>query len=180
METFTPATWMSFMLLGIAVLVHVTLVNLVLGFSVLVPFIEYLSYKRKDKGLEDLARRLFRYLVISDLVAGVWGTWITVVLGGLWPTLTYIAATVLFIPITIAIIGILISIPAIAIYWYTWNKVSPKIHMMIGVLMALGALMVPAGFRMIFSFINYPVGLNEALKVTYIQFSIIPFILSYF
>jgi len=164
METFTPATWMSFMLLGIAVLVHVTLVNLVLGFSVLVPFIEYLSYRRKDKGLEDLARRLFRYLVISDLVAGVWGTWITVVLGGLWPTLTYIAATVLFIPITIAIIGILISIPAIAIYWYTWNKVSPKIHMMIGVLMALGALMVPAGFRMIFSFINYPVGLNEALK----------------
>lgn len=163
METFTPATWMSFMLLGLAVLVHVTLVNLVLGFSVLIPFIEYLSYKRKDKGLEDLARRLFRYLVISDLVAGVWGTWITVALGGLWPTLTYIAATVLFIPITIAIIGILISIPAIAIYWYTWNKVSPKIHIMIGILMALGALMVPAGFRMIFAFINYPTGLNEAL-----------------
>ncbi len=164
MDLFTPATWMSFLLLGLAVLVHVTLVNLVLGFSVLIPFIEYLSYKRKNKELEDLARRLFRYLVISDLVAGVWGTWITVVLGGLWPTLTYIATTILFIPIIIAIVGILISIPSIAIYWYTWNRVSSRIHIMIGILMALGALMVPAGFRMIFSFINYPIGLNEALK----------------
>lgn len=164
METFTPATWMSFMLLGIAVLVHVTLVNLVLGFSVIIPFVEYLSYKRKDKELEDTAKRLFRYLVISDLVAGVWGTWITVVLGGLWPTLTYIAATVLFIPITIAIIGILISIPTIAIYWYTWGKISQRAHLAIGALMGIGALMVPAGFRMIFSFINNPIGLNEALS----------------
>ncbi|MEM3832090.1 MAG: cytochrome ubiquinol oxidase subunit I [Thermoprotei archaeon] len=163
MDTFTPVTWMSFMLLGISVLVHVTLVNLVLGFSVIIPFVEYLSYKRKDKELEDVAKRLFRYLVISDLVAGVWGTWITVVLAGLWPTLTYIATTVLFIPITIAIIGILISIPTIAVYWYTWGKISQKVHLTLGVLMAIGALMVPAGFRMIFSFINNPVGLNEAL-----------------
>jgi cytochrome d ubiquinol oxidase subunit I len=155
---------MGFSLLGLSVLVHVTLVNLVLGFSVITPLTEYLSYRRNDKELMDVARRSFRYLVISDLVAGVWGTWITVVLGGLWSTLTYIATTVLFVPITVAIVGILISIPSIAIYWYTWGKASHRMHLLVGAFMGFGALLVPLGFRMIFSFIDNPIGLSQALS----------------
>jgi cytochrome d ubiquinol oxidase subunit I len=155
---------MAFLLLGLATLVHITFVNLVLGFSVIIPFTEYLSYRNRDGRLMEVARRTFKYLILTDLVAGVWGTWITIALAGLWPTLTYIATTVLFIPITIAIVGILIAIPSIAIYWYTWGKVSRSVHLFVGCLMAFGALLVPAGFRMIFAFIDDPVGLNEALK----------------
>ena len=161
---FTPVSWMAFLLLGLAALVHITFVNLVLGFSVIIPFTEYLSYRRKDEKLLEVARRTFKYLILTDLVAGVWGTWITVALAGLWPTLTYIATTVLFVPITIALVGILIAIPSIAIYWYTWGKVSKGVHIFVGCLMAFGALLVPAGFRMIFAFVDDPVGLNEALK----------------
>lgn len=164
MVAFTPVSWMGFLLLGIATLVHVTFVNLVLGFSVIVPLTEYLSYRRRDEKLMEIAKQTFKYLILTDLVAGVWGTWITVVLGGLWPTLTYIATTVLFVPITIAIVGIMIAIPSIAVYWYSWGKVSRGIHLFVGFLMALGALLVPAGFRMIFAFVDDPVGLNEALK----------------
>jgi cytochrome d ubiquinol oxidase subunit I len=154
---------MGFSLLGLSVIVHVTLVNLVLGFSVITPLTEYLSYRRSDEELMDVARRSFKFLVVSDLVAGVWGTWITVVLGGLWPTLTYIVTTVLFVPITIAVLGILISIPSIAIYWYSWGKVSRRIHLLVGAFMGFGALLVPLGFRMIFSFIDNPIGFNQAL-----------------
>ena len=161
---FTPVSWMAFLLLGIATLVHITFVNLVLGFSVIIPITEYLSYRKNDDTLMDVARRTFKYLILTDLVAGVWGTWITVALAGLWPTLTYIATTVLFIPITIAIVGILIAIPSIAVYWYTWGKVSRGVHLFVGCLMAFGALLVPAGFRMIFAFVDDPVGLSEALK----------------
>jgi cytochrome d ubiquinol oxidase subunit I len=155
---------MAFLLLGLATLVHITFVNLVLGFSVIIPFTEYLSYRGKDERLMELAKRTFKYLILTDLVAGVWGTWITIVLAGLWPTLTYIATTVLFVPITVALVGILIAIPSIAIYWYTWGKVSRGVHLFVGCLMAFGALLVPTGFRMIFAFIDDPVGLNEALK----------------
>jgi len=164
MVAFTPVSWMGFLLLGMTTLVHITFVNLVLGFSVIVPLTEYMSYRRRDEHLMQLAKRTFRWLILTDLVAGVWGTWITIALAGLWPTLTYIAATVLFVPITIAIVGILIAIPSIAIYWYTWGKVSKGLHLFIGCLMAFGALLVPAGFRMIFAFVDDPVGLNEALK----------------
>ena len=164
MAGFTPISWMGFLLLGISTLVHITFVNLVLGFSVIVPFTEYLSYRTRDEKLMELAKRTFKYLILTDLVAGVWGTWITISLAGMWPTLTYIAATVLFVPITIAIVGIVIAIPSMAIYWYTWGKVSRRIHLFVGGFMAFGALLVPAGFRMIFAFIDDPVGLNEALK----------------
>jgi cytochrome d ubiquinol oxidase subunit I len=164
MITFTPISWMGFLLLGLSTLVHITFVSLVLGFSVMVPFTEYLSYRSNDTKLMQIAKRTFKYLVITDLVAGVWGTWITIALAGLWPTLTYIATTVLFVPITIALVGILIAIPSIAIYWYTWDKVSRSVHLFVGSLMAFGALLVPTGFRMIFAFIDNPVGLNEALK----------------
>ena len=164
MLVFTPVSWMAFLLLGIATLVHITFVNLVLGLSVIVPFTEYLSYRRRDERLMDVAKRTFKYLILTDLVAGVWGTWITIALAGLWPTLTYIATTVLFVPITVALVGILIAIPSIAIYWYTWGKVSRGVHLFVGCLMAFGALLVPAGFRMIFAFVDDPIGLNEALK----------------
>ncbi len=161
---FTPVSWMAFLLLGIATLVHITFVNLVLGFSVIIPITEYLSYRSEDAKLMDVAKRTFKYLILTDLVAGVWGTWITVALAGLWPTLTYIATTVLFVPITVALVGILITIPSIAIYWYTWGKISRRLHLFVGCLMAFGALLVPAGFRMIFAFVDDPVGLSEALK----------------
>jgi len=164
MVTFTPVSWMGFLLVGISTIVHITFVNLVLGFSVTIPFTEYLSYRNNDEKLMDVARRTFKYLILTDLVAGVWGTWITVMLAGLWPSLTYIATTVLFVPITIALIGILIAIPSIAIYWYTWGRVSKGVHLFVGCLMAFGALLVPTGFRMIFAFVDNPVGLNEALK----------------
>jgi cytochrome d ubiquinol oxidase subunit I len=155
---------MGFLLLGLATLVHITFVNLVLGFSVIIPLTEYMSYRSNDEKLMELAKRTFRYLLLTDLVAGVWGTWMTVALAGLWPTLTYIATTVLFVPITIALVGILIAIPSIAIYWYTWDKISKGTHLFVGCLMAFGALLVPTGFRMIFAFVDDPVGLNEALK----------------
>jgi cytochrome d ubiquinol oxidase subunit I len=161
---FTPVSWMAFLLLGIATLVHITFVNLVLGFSLIIPITEYLSYRSKDERLMDVAKRTFKYLILTDLVAGVWGTWITIALAGLWPTLTYIATTALFVPITIALVGILIAIPSIAIYWYTWGRVSRGVHLFVGCLMAFGALLVPAGFRMIFAFVDDPVGLSEALK----------------
>jgi len=161
---FTAVSWMGFLLLGLATLVHITFVNLVLGFSVIIPITEYMSYRTADEKLMEVAKRTFKYLILTDLVAGVWGTWMTIALAGLWPTLTYIATTVLFVPITIALVGILIAIPSIAIYWYTWDKISKGTHLFVGCLMAFGALLVPTGFRMIFAFVDDPVGLNEALK----------------
>ncbi len=153
----------SFLLLGYATMVHLFLVNLVLGLTIIIPIIEYLYIRKKDEGIKNIIKTVFKFMILSDLFAGVWATWITVFLGGYWPLLTFYATTALFIPLTIALIGVLIALPSIAIYWFTWDKVSKKLHLIIGIIMAIGATMVPIGFNMIFSFINDPVGLKRAL-----------------
>ncbi len=61
----------SFILIGVTVLIHVILVNIVLDLSILVPMLEYISRRRRDPVLLETARRSFRFLAVSDLVAGV-------------------------------------------------------------------------------------------------------------
>jgi cytochrome bd ubiquinol oxidase subunit I len=157
---FDPTAWLSFLVVGIGLIIHITLVNMVLGMSVIVPITEFIGYLRKDAAMLDLAKRLFRYLILSDLIAGVFGTWVAIDLAAFFPKLLYIFSTVLFIPTLIAVIGIVMSIPAIAVYWYGWQRLSPKAHLAVGGVMAAGALLVPAGFRVLFAFVDDPAGFN--------------------
>jgi cytochrome d ubiquinol oxidase subunit I len=159
---FTPQAWMSFVLLGLATVAHLFLVNIVLGLAVLVPSFEAIGARKHDPDVDRVSRRLFRYMIVSDLFAGVWATWLVVILGTLWPTLAFTVTRVLFIPLLIGLLGVVVSIPAIVLYWYTWDRVSRRIHLAIGALMAVGAALVPTGFNVIFSFINFPAGLSEA------------------
>jgi cytochrome d ubiquinol oxidase subunit I len=155
-SSFTPTAWLGFLLLGFGILIHITLVNIVLGMSIIVPLTEYIAYKGKDTEMERLARRLFRYLALSDLVAGVFGTFVAVILAGFWPKLLYVFSTIFFGPLMISLIGIFASIPSIAIYWYGWERLPKRVHLGTGALMGLGALLVPAGFRVLFAFIGNP------------------------
>jgi cytochrome d ubiquinol oxidase subunit I len=144
-------------ILGIVLLIHLTFVNINIGLG----FYSFILRWRSLTNIEVVkpARKVFKFLVASEVVSGVYGTMMTVVLAGFWPTLVNIATIILFIPLLISIIVIIVRLTFIAAYWYTWDKVQPKIHLVIGLLMALSGLMIPAGFRYIFAFINNPVGL---------------------
>jgi hypothetical protein len=159
---FSSTVFTAFYLLGLTVIAHIFLVSLVLGIAVIVPFLEWRGYRNNDDDLLELSRRLFKFLAVTDLVAGVWATWMTVALAGYWSTLLFAVTTKLFLPITIAIVGILISLPSMAAYYYLWGKVSRRVHLLIGVLMIIGTLLVPIGMNAIFTFIDYPVASTSA------------------
>lgn len=169
---FTPVAWLGFLLLGFGVLVHITVVNIVLGMSIIVPMTEYIAYRKKDKDMELLAKRLFRYLALSDLVAGVFGTYVAVTLAAFWPKLLYTFSTVFFGPIVLALIGIFAAIPSIAMYWYGWDVLPKRVHLGTGALMGIGALLVPAGFRVLFAFIDNPGSFNVIASGTSITGSV--------
>jgi len=146
-------------MLAIAVLIHFTFVNINIGLGVYSYVLRWKSLKNSE--YEKPARKTFKFLIASEIVSGIWGTIITVVLAGFWPTLLNIATTVLFIPLTISLLGIAIRIPSIAGFWYTWDRIGKSIHMFIGFLMILGGFMIPAGFRYIFVLIDYPLGVTN-------------------
>ncbi|MEM1685181.1 MAG: cytochrome ubiquinol oxidase subunit I [Acidilobaceae archaeon] len=152
----TPAQLLGFTVLGLAVLIHIIFVSITLGVGLITAVYRWLAYKRSDGELELFARKAFRLMIVTELFSGVWGTIITVVLVGFFPGLVALATNVLFTPITIAIVSIMIRIPSIAIFWYTWGKISERAHSTIGFIMALSGFGVPLGFRTLFSELSYP------------------------
>jgi cytochrome d ubiquinol oxidase subunit I len=155
---------LGFTILGISVLVHVIIVNITIGTGWISAIARFLAWRRRAAQLEIMSRRVFKILIIHELFAGVWGTIITVILAAFFPTLMATATDVIFYPILIALSAILIRIPSIALFWYTWGKVRASVHSLIGFVMALSGFGVPLGFRYIFAEITYPYGLGFALQ----------------
>jgi len=139
---------------------HIFLVSVVLGLSVIIPIYEITGYLKGDRYYISIARKLTSYLIRVDLFAGVMATWLTVFLGAYWPSLVYIATNVLLYPVSLAVAGIMIAIVSTALYWYTWDRMGRRAHIVVGLFMAAGALMVPFGMSSIISLMDYPYGVK--------------------
>jgi cytochrome d ubiquinol oxidase subunit I len=157
-------TELPFIILGFAVLLHVVFVSITIGTGWISAYSRLMAYLKKDSELERVSRSAFRILVVFELFSGVWGTIITVVLAGFFPTLIALATNVLFAPLLIALISIMIRIPSIAAFWYTWGRIDPRVHSAIGLLMAISGFLIPFGFRTLFSEINSPTALGQFLS----------------
>jgi cytochrome d ubiquinol oxidase subunit I len=164
-----PIEFLGFAGLGLSVLLHMIFVAITLGTGLVTAIYRYLAYRRSDPSLEVFARRGFRVMIVTELFSGVWGTIITVFLAGFFTGLVALATNVLFTPIAIAIASIMIRIPSIAIFWYTWGRISPKIHSLIGWVMALSGFGVPLGFRTLFSEITYPYAVATYLSEGFVN-----------
>ncbi len=90
---------LAFSVLGIVVLVHVILVNITLGTGWICAMARFLGWRRKSADFEIMSRRVLKILIVCELFSGVWGTIITVVLAGFFPTLMAIATDIIFYPI---------------------------------------------------------------------------------
>jgi len=155
---------LAFTILGIALIVHIILVNITLGTGWISAMARFLAWFQHKPDFEIMSRKVFKILIIHELFSGVWGTIITVVLAGFFPTLLATATDIIFLPILIALSSILIRIPTIALFWYTWGKIRPGLHTLVGLVMAVSGFGVPFGFRYIFAEITYPYGLAMALQ----------------
>lgn len=153
---------LGFSILGIAVLVHIIIVNITIGSGWISAMARFLAWRKQAPELEIMSRRVFKILIIHELFGGVWGTIITVILAGFFPTLLAIATDVIFYPIIIALVAIFIRIPSIALFWYTWGRVRPGVHSLLGFVMAVSGFGIPLGFRYIFAEVTYPYGLGMA------------------
>ncbi len=150
--------------LAIFLLIHLVFVNINIGVGLFSFIVRVKSIE--DRGLEEVAKKAFRILVASEFVSGVFGTIITVVLAGLWTPMVNIITVILFFPLLLSLIGIILRLTSIVGFWYTWGMENYKLHLLIGFIMAVSGFMIPAGFRYIFAFIDYPMGLESINPVS--------------
>ncbi|WP_291999336.1 cytochrome ubiquinol oxidase subunit I [Caldivirga sp.] len=139
--------------------VHLPLVYTVLGLGWLLPTLELLGYRSGRRTYIDIAHGLSNYLIAVYAIGGVFGTIVTVFLAGLLPVFTNIAGVLLWPIWGIAIVfGVAIALPLIGLYYRSFNRLSPIKHITVGYAMAITLTVIPAMFRLVFAFINYPAG----------------------
>jgi len=139
--------------------VHLPLVYTVLGLGWLLPTLELIGYRSGRRVYVDVAHGLSSYLIAVYAIGGVFGTIVTVFLAGLLPVFTNIAGVLLWPVWGVAIVfGVAIALPFIGFYNRTFGRVSPMRHIAIGYGMAIALTVIPAMFRLVFAYINYPVG----------------------
>lgn len=150
-------TLAALLVLGFVLLVHLTFVNINIGLGFLSVAARWRS--RSDQKAEEVSKLSLKFVAANEVVSGVYGTLITVILFGLWTGFVNVVVQVLFFALLISVIGIIIRLTSIAAYWYTWGRVGFNTHIILGLIMAISGLLIPAGFRYIFAFMNNPVGL---------------------
>ena len=154
-------------LIAWAFAVHLPLVYTVLGLGWLLPTLELIGYRTGRRIYVDVAHGLSNYLIAVYAIGGLFGTIITVFLAGLLPVFTNIAGALLWPVWGIAIVfGVAIALPFIGFYYRTFGRVSPMRHVAIGYGMAISLTVIPAMFRLVFAYINYPQGTSIAPSST--------------
>ncbi|MEM3386507.1 MAG: cytochrome ubiquinol oxidase subunit I [Nitrososphaerales archaeon] len=147
----------ALLVLAFVLLVHLTFVNINIGLGFLSVAARWRS--KSDPKAEELSKHSVKFVAANEVVSGVYGTLITVILFGFWTGFVNVVVQVLFFALLISVIAIIIRLTSIAAYWYTWGRIGVNAHLIIGLIMAISGLFIPAGFRYIFAFMNNPAGL---------------------
>lgn len=140
---------------------HVLGATLVLGFSWLAFGFELVGRRRNEKVYVDSSRAVSKAIVLIYATIGSLGTAITVELFALWPGFVGALGVLLWWPLAFVAAMILLNFVMIAIYWYTFDRISAKLHLLVGFLMAFTSSLIPFNFRTIIAFTNQPVGITE-------------------
>src|SRR5215218_560375 len=140
--------------------VHIPLVCFGVAFPALVVGMEWLGRRRGDRLLLALARRWSKAMIALFAVGVVTGTILSFELGLLWPEFMATYGDVFGLGFALEGFSFFVEAIFIAIYVYGWDRLSPRLHFLSGIPIAVagitGSLMVisvnawmqnPTGFR---------------------------------
>jgi cytochrome bd ubiquinol oxidase subunit I len=140
--------------------VHIPLVCFGIAFPAMVMFLEGLWLRTGDPLYKALAKRWSKAMLILFAIGVVTGTILSFEMGLLWPQFMATFGDVFGVAFGIEGFSFFMEAIFIAIYIYGWDRLSPRVHLAVGVPIVLagmtGSLMVisvngwmnhPSGFR---------------------------------
>ncbi|MCE4599656.1 MAG: cytochrome ubiquinol oxidase subunit I [Desulfurococcales archaeon] len=146
--------------LSISFGLHIVLVNLGVGISIVAPILRVLAYKRDSENLEREAYRLTRFYAATYAIGGVFGTAFTVYLFSYYPSFTALLGRIALYNYALAIMALVAHFLSLTLFYYGWKRLSQGIHMLAGVSLAGSALLIVLGFRSVFAQLSSPVGVD--------------------
>ena len=143
---------------ALSLAVHIPLVCFGIAFPAMVLFCEWRSLRTGDEVYRTLARRWSKVMLALFAVGVVTGTILSFELGLLWPGLMASFANVFGLGFTLEGFSFFIEAIFIGIYVYTWDRISPRLHLLSGIPVAVAGV---AGSLFVISvngWMNHPTG----------------------
>ncbi len=114
-------------------LIHIALVGFILAATGMAPFLELAGRRRGgDPSCLRYARGLSRAILYLYSLGATWAVLAVFLLAGLYGRLIGTLLNELLLPLTIAFASFFVGIPLMLLYAYTWDRVSPRVHLAIG------------------------------------------------
>lgn len=148
--------------MGISLGFHIIFAVVGIGMPALMVIAERRWQRTGDPVYLDLARRWSRGTAILFAVGAMSGTVLSFELGLLWPTFMQYAGAIIGMPFSMEGFAFFTEAIFLGIYLYGWNRVSPRAHLLAGVIVGVsgaisGVFVVianawmntPAGFRVL-------------------------------
>src|SRR4029450_8654686 len=118
---------------ALSLAVHIPLVCFGVAFPALVLFVEWLGHRTGDPVYRVLARRWSKIVLALFAVGVVTGTILSFELGLLWPNWMAPFGDVFGLAFAIEGISFFLEAIFIGIYVYGWGRLSPRLHMLVGI-----------------------------------------------
>lgn len=141
---------------------HIIYAAVGMGMPLLMAISEWRYLRTGDAGYLELSRRWARGVAILFAIGAVSGTVLSFELGLLWPGFMSYAGAIVGMPFSLEGYAFFTEAIFLGIYLYGWNRISPKMHFLAGVIVAVSGIVsgmfvvtvnawmnAPAGFRMV-------------------------------
>lgn len=146
--------------MGLSLGFHIIFAAIGMAMPVMMVAAEVAWLRTKRPEYLDLARRWARGTAVLFAVGAVSGTVLSFELGLLWPRFMELAGPLVSMPFSLEGFAFFIEAIFLGLYLYGWDRLRPRVHVLAGILVALGGALsgafvvtanawmnTPAGFR---------------------------------
>src|SRR5207244_12743441 len=139
---------------------HIVFAAVGIGMPLLVAVAEALYLRTREPVYLDLARRWASGTAILFAVGAVSGTVLSFELGLLWPGFMQYAGGIIGMPFSLEGFAFFTEAIFLGIYLYGWNRVSPVLHWLAGIVVAVSGVLSAVFVVLANSWMNAPTGFD--------------------
>jgi cytochrome bd ubiquinol oxidase subunit I len=137
---------------------HIPLVCFAISFPAMVLFTEWMFLRTGDELYRTLAKRWSRVMLALFAVGVVTGTILSFDFGLLWPGFTATFGSVFGLAFAIEGISFFMEAIFIGIYLYGWDRLSPRLHFLSGIPIAIAGFLGSMTVISVNGWMNHPEG----------------------
>src|SRR5579859_3545172 len=141
---------------------HIIFAEIGIAMPAMMVLAEWRWRRTGDGAYLDVAKRWARGVAILFAIGAVSGTVLSFELGLLWPKFMQLAGPIIGIPFSLEGFAFFTEAIFLGVYLYAWDRISPRAHMLAGIIVASSGAASAVFVVMVNAWMNTPTGFDLA------------------